>query len=98
MAHNAILSDDYRAVHHDRTLHPRKATAQEIAAAPIDQCLLTHLQAVAIAHDGALVTYIAEVVVSSGGSPVTVKFAVGEVWARQASEWKCRYYQATISK
>jgi hypothetical protein len=41
---------------------------------------------------------LAEVAVSSGGSPVTVKFAVGEVWAKQAGEWKCRYHQATVLK
>jgi hypothetical protein len=40
---------------------------------------------------------VAEVVVG-GGSPVTVKFAVGEVWAKAVGEWKCRYYQATILK
>jgi hypothetical protein len=73
-------------------LHPRKPTAQEIAAALIDQYSLTQLQAVPIGHDGALATCITEVVVSSGGSPVTIKFAVGEVWAKQAGEWKCRYY------
>jgi len=98
IAHNAILSDDHRAVHPDGTLHPRKPTAQEIAAASIDRYSLTQLQAAPIGHDGALVTYVAEVVVSSGGSPVTVKFAVGEVCSRPAGKWKCRYYQATILK
>jgi ketosteroid isomerase-like protein len=79
-------------------LHPRKPTAQEVAAAPIDRYSLTQLQAVPIGHDGALATYIAVVVIGSGGSPVTVKFAVGEVWVKQAGEWKCRYDQATILK
>jgi hypothetical protein len=60
VAHNAILSDGYRAVRPDGTLHPRKPTAQEIAAALIDQYSLTQLQAVPIGHDGALATCIAE--------------------------------------
>jgi hypothetical protein len=54
VAHNAILSDDYRAIRPDGTLHPRKPTAQEIAPALIDQYSLTQLQAVPIGHDGAL--------------------------------------------
>jgi hypothetical protein len=87
---------DYRAVHPEGTLHPRKPAAQEIAAAPIDRYSLTQLPAVPIGHDGALVTHVAEGMVSSGGSAVTVKFAVGEVWSRQAGEWKCRHYRATI--
>jgi hypothetical protein len=37
-------------------------------------------------------------VVNSGGSPVTIKLDAGEAWAKQAGEWKCRYYQATILK
>jgi len=78
LATNVILSDAYRSVHLDGTLPPPKPTAQEIAAGPIDQYSLAHLQAVPIGHDGALATYIAEVVVCSGRSPVTVKFAFGE--------------------
>jgi hypothetical protein len=78
-------------------LHPRRPTGQEIAAAPINQYSLTHLQAVPIATMQRS-SLIAEVAVSSGGSPVTVKFAVGEVWAKQAGEWKCRYHQATVLK
>jgi hypothetical protein len=64
VTHNAILSDDYRALRPDRTSHRRKPTAQEIAAAPSDQYSLTHWQAVPIGHDGALVPYT--LLVSSG--------------------------------
>ena len=84
VAHHAILSGDSRAVHPDGTLHPRKPTGQEIAAAPINQYSLTHLQAVPIATMQRS-SLIVEVAVSSGGSPVTVKFAIGEVWAKQAA-------------
>jgi hypothetical protein len=96
VAPNAILSDDDRAVRPDGILHPCKPTTREIAAALIDQYSLTQLQAVPIGHDGALATCITELVVSSGGWPVTIKFDAGEVWAKQAGAWKCRYYQATI--
>jgi hypothetical protein len=70
---------------------PRKPTAEDCRA-PIDRYSLTQLQAVPIGHD-----------LRGGGGgrwriPVTVKFAVGEVWAKAVGEWKCRYYQATILK
>jgi hypothetical protein len=56
------------------------------------------LQAVPIGHDGALAAYTVTVVIGNGGSPVTVKFAVGEVWVKQTGEWKCPHDQATILK
>jgi len=96
VAHHAILSDDYRAVHPDGTLHPPRPTGQEIAAAPINQYSLTHLQAVPIATMQRS-SLIAEVAVSSGGSPVTVKFAVGEVWAKLGARVSSRGYWISLT-
>ena len=95
---NALLTDDYTAVHPDGTLHLHKPTEQEIASQEIDHYQLTHLQAVPIGSESALVTYIAEVGIASHISPATLKFAVGEVWLKQSGDWKCRYYHATVLK
>lgn len=97
-AHNAILTDDYTAVHPDGSVHPRPPTAQEIAAAPIGDYSLTEVRAVPLGPDSALVNYLADVDVPSNGSPMRVKFVVGEIWLKRSGQWKCRYYQATLAK
>ena len=96
--HNALLAEDYRAVHPDGSVHPGKPTADEIKAAPIEDYWLRELQAWPIGEEAALATYVAEVEVRSHGSAARFKFAVGEVWAKRGGEWKCRYYHATMLK
>jgi hypothetical protein len=66
-------------------LHPRKPTEQEIAAGPLAHYSLTRLQAVPIGPVDAFVTYAAEVV-GTGASPVTVQYAVCELWEKSADE------------
>lgn len=93
---NAVLADDYISVHPDGTVHPHKATLQEIAAAAIDDYRITRLKAFPIGERAALVTYTAEIGVGSHISPTKIRFAVGEVWMKYVEDWKCRYYQATM--
>jgi hypothetical protein len=97
IARNAIFSDDYGTVHPGGTLHPRKPTAQEIAAAPIDQYSRTHLQAVpsATMERSSLTS---PKWWSAAADRLSPSNSPSEVWARQACEWKCRYNQATILK
>jgi Domain of unknown function (DUF4440) len=95
---NAVLTNDYTAVHPDGTVYSRKPTEQEIAAEEVDRYHLTQLRAVPIGPKSALVTYFAEVGIASHIAPATVKFVVGEVWIKKFRDWKCRYYQATVLK
>ena len=94
-AHNALLADDYQAVHPDGTLRNRKPTPQEIAQAPLTAYTLVQVKAVPLGPDAALVTYTAEVTGPSGGKIIHVTYQVGEVWVRRSGEWKCRYYHGT---
>jgi uncharacterized protein DUF4440 len=97
-AHNATLTEEYRAVHADGTVHLGKPSAEEIAAAPIEDYWLTGLQAWPTGDEAAIATYTAEVEVRSGLSAKRFKFEVGEVWLKAGGEWKCRYYHATTRK
>lgn len=97
-AHSELLSDDYRAVHPDGTVHLGKPTARGIAAAPIEDYWLRDLEAWPVGAEGAIVTYDAEVEVRDGLSALRHRFAVGEVWMKRGGEWKCRYYHATMMK
>lgn len=97
-SHSAILANDYRAVHPDGSVHVGKPSAQDLAAAPIEDYWLKELQAWPIGEEAALVTYAAEVEVRNQLSAARHKFAVGEVWAKREGEWKCRYYHATTLK
>ncbi len=95
-AHSALLADDYTAVHPDGSVHLGKPTAQEIRSAPIGAYVLSDLRVIPTSSDTALANYLATVEIPD--APKLSKFVVGEVWAKQAGHWKCRYYQATPLK
>jgi Domain of unknown function (DUF4440) len=95
-AHSRILMEEYRAVHPNGTVHIGKPSAQEIAAAPIEDYWLRELQAWPAGEEAAIATYTAEVEVRSGLSAKRFKFEVGEVWLKAGGQWKCRYYHATM--
>jgi hypothetical protein len=97
-AHNKFLSEEFRAVHPDGTVHIGRPTAAEIAAAPIADYWLTELQAWPVGKEGAIASYAAEVEVRTGAASVRRQFLVGEVWLRHGIDWKCRYYHATLAK
>jgi hypothetical protein len=97
-AHSEFLAEDYRAVHPDGTVHIGKPRTADIAAAPIEDYWLRDLEAWAVGEEGAIATYTAEVEVRVGLSAQRFQFAVGEVWMKHGSEWKCRYYHATVRK
>jgi hypothetical protein len=97
-AHSAILATEYRAVHPDGNVHIGKPSAEEIAAAPIEDYWLRELQTWLAGEEAAIATYTAEVEVRSGESPRRFKFEVGEVWSKVGGQWKCRYYHATMRK
>jgi len=85
VAHNQILADNYRAVHPDGTVHLGKPTAEEIAAAPIEDNWLSELEAWPIGEEAALLTYTVEVEVKNHLSAARHIFAVGEAWAKGAA-------------
>ena len=93
--HNSFLTRDYRAVHPDGTVRDGHPTAQDIAAAPITGYALSDVRVVPVAAGAALVTYMADVKVPGGAQG---QFAVGELWVNEHDEWKCRYYQGTLTK
>ena len=65
-AHSAVLADDYRAVHPDGSVHVGKPSAQEIAAAPIEDYGSGSSEVWPVGEEGAIVTYTAEVEVRVG--------------------------------
>lgn len=98
-AHSACMTEDFRAVHPDGTVHVGRPSAKEIAATQIDDYWLTEMHAWPLGADAAMATYTAEVRVSSGDAPAGLyQFEVGEVWLVKEGNWKCRYYQATPRK
>jgi ketosteroid isomerase-like protein len=96
-AHNAQLTDDYTAVLPDGSVHSGKPTAQEIQAAPIGVHILSDVRVVQTGPETALANYLATVEVP-GENAKLVRFYVGELWVKQAGQWKCRYYQATLRR
>lgn len=97
-SHSKYLTEDYRAVHPDGSVHIGRPSAADIAAAPIEEYWLADLQAWSVGEEAAIATYTAEVEVRSGTSSGRFQFAVGEVWVKRGNDWKCRYYHATMLK
>lgn len=95
VGHSSFLTREYRAVHPNGTIHNEHPTAQEIAAARITGYTLSDLRVASIAEGAALVTYLADIQIPGGAHG---QFAVGEVWVKQHDEWKCRFYQGTLTK
>lgn len=97
-SHNQFMTEDFRAVHPDGSLHIGRPTAAEIAAEPIEDYWLADMQAWPVGEEAAIVTYTAEVEVRTPALSGRFQFAVGEVWVLRDNEWKCRYYHATMLK
>ena len=97
-SHSKHLTEDYRAVHPDGSVHIGRPSAAEIAAAPIEDYWIADLQAWPVFDDGAIVSYTAEVEVRTETTSGRFQFIVGEVWLRRDNQWKCRYYHATMLK
>lgn len=92
---SALLADDYRAIHPDGSIHNAKPSANDIAAAPIEDYWLRELQAWPVGEESAIASYTAEVETRSGLHAERHRFAVGEVWMKHSGQWLCRYYHAT---
>ncbi len=92
--YNTYLTEDYRSITAIGTLHFYRPTSQEFASFPIDQFIVSQLQAVPIGQEGALVTYILQLIPLNTSA---LKLAVGEVWVKQNGVWKCQYSQATVT-
>jgi hypothetical protein len=96
VGHNALLSERYRAVHPDGSIHG-KPTAQQIASEPMSAYQFSQFVAEPLGNDFALVSYIADVEgPGPGGKQLHARFVVGEVWAREGGQWKVRTYQPTV--
>jgi len=93
-AHTAILTDDYTSIHPDGTMHG-PATTQQIARAAIAAFIFSERKVWRLADNAALSTYFADVDLPADTQPPHIRFAASEVWVRQGSEWKCRFYQGT---
>jgi len=95
-AHNALLSQHYRAVHPDGSIHG-KPNAQQFASEPLTAFRFSEFIAEPLGEDFALVSYTADVEgPGPGGEQVQARFVVGEVWAREEGKWKVRKYQPTV--
>ena len=77
-AHRETLSEDYRAAYPDGSIHTGKPTAQEMAAAAIEDYWLRELQAWPVGAEGAIAAYTVEVEVRSGLSARRWQFAVAK--------------------
>jgi hypothetical protein len=95
VAYNAMLTEDFRGIPATGVPHFYRPTAQGIASLSIDQYVVSQLQALPIGHEGALATYILQILFQNADTPV--KVAVGEVWVKHGDEWKCQYSQATLT-
>ena len=89
----ALTTEDYRAVWANGALHFYRPTAQEMAAINVTQYVISQFHAVPIGHDGALVTYVGQVVFQGNYA----KVAYSEVWVKPEEGWKCEYSQATVT-
>jgi Domain of unknown function (DUF4440) len=96
--HNKYLTEDYRAVHPDGSVHLGRPSAMDMAAAPIEDYRLADLQAWPVSDDGAIASYTAEVQVRNALASGRFQFIVGEVWIKSERAWLCRYYHATMLK
>lgn len=95
-AHNALLADEYRAVHPDGSTHG-KPTPDEFAKEPMSGFRFSKFCAESLGDHFAHVSYAADVEgPAPDGTLVRARFVVGEIWVREAGEWKCRYYQPTV--
>ena len=97
-SHNKYLTEDYRAIHPDGSVHIGRPSAAEMAVEPIEDYWIADLQAWPVGDDGAIVSYTAEVEVRTETTSGRFQFIVGEVWVRRDNQWKCRYYHATMLK
>lgn len=97
-SHSKYLTEDYRAVHPDGSVHIGRPSGSEMAAEPIEDYWIADLQAWPVGDDGAIVSYTAEVEVRTETTSGRFQFIVGEVWVRRDVQWKCRYYHATMLK
>ena len=96
MAHNALLSEHHRAVHPDGSIHGRP-TAQEFAKEPMSGFRFSDFRAEPLGENFAHVSYVADVEgFGPDGKLLRARFVVGEIWVREAGEWKCRNYQPTV--
>jgi ketosteroid isomerase-like protein len=93
-AHNALLTEDYTAIHPDGSIHPRP-TREQILAHPLGTFSLTEFSAAQIGAGAALVNYLADVR-GPASNPVRVRYRVGELWVKHGPQWKCRSYQPTV--
>jgi len=98
VAHGALLAEEYRAVLPDGSVHLGKPSAEEIAAAAIEDYWLREFQAWPAGDEAVIATYTAEVEVRNGLSAERYKLEVGGVWLRERGQWKCRYNHATPRK
>jgi len=95
-AHNSLLSEHYRAVHPDGSIHGIP-DAQQFASEPLSAFRFSEFVAEPLGEHFALVSYTADVEgPGPGGQRIQARFVVGEVWAREGGEWKVRKYQPTV--
>jgi hypothetical protein len=92
--HNAILADDYESIHPDGSIHRRRPTAGEIAAAPLADYLLDGLEVWPVAPGCLLARYAAHVT-APGETSARHHWVVAEVWLERDGAWVCRHYQPT---
>lgn len=95
----SILADGFREVEDDGNgFRDGKAEVGEIDEFAITDYALKDFSVKSLAPNAALVNYIAEYNGSAGGEKVHEKDAYGEVWIKQAGNWKVLYVQSTKVK
>jgi hypothetical protein len=91
---NAFIAEEYVSCWPDGSCHVGRPTAEQMRAQPITGYTLSQFRALPIGADAALVTYLADVTVPSGGTEH--QLAVGEFWVKRGGEWLIRAYSGTL--
>jgi hypothetical protein len=95
----AILADGFREVEEDSSgFADRKAILEEMDQLELSQYTLKDFDTRPAGVNAALVTYMADYSGKVAGEPLQAKCVYGEVWTKQANEWKLLYVQETRVK
>ena len=94
----AILADGFREVEEDSGFADRKAILEGMDQLELSQYTLKDFDTRPAGANAALVTYMADYSGKLAGEPLQAKCVYGEVWTKQANEWKLLYVQETKVK
>jgi hypothetical protein len=98
-AYGELLADDYQGVEVDGKGERNKIQAlNELGATNVSNYTLWGLKAISLGADAAFVTYESTMQFPPKSQIRYSRVYVGELWVKQAGQWKERHYQETHVK